>query len=66
MNLELLPGDYDWTPQGTHIWNEHGFSIVLTEPKTVEMSLEIYNATIGFVQNARISRGLNADGSIPE
>jgi len=65
MQLELLAGDYDWTEQGIHVWDENGFSTVLTEPKTVEMDQEIYNEVIIHVENSRVLRGLNPDGSIP-
>ena len=65
MQLELLAGDYDWTEQGSHVWDENGFSTVLTEPKTVEMDQEIYNEVIVHVENSRVLRGLNPDGSVP-
>jgi hypothetical protein len=66
MQLQLIAGDYDWTEQGTHVWDANGFSTIITEAKTVEMDQEIYDVTIGFVEAARIERGLNADGSVPE
>lgn len=65
MELQLIAGDYDWTEQGTHVWDENGFSKVLTEDKTIELSEEIYDTVLTFVEGSRIARGLNADGSVP-
>jgi hypothetical protein len=65
MQLELLAGDYDWTEQGSHVWDENGFSTILTEPKTVEMDQEIYNEVVVHVENSRVLRGLNPDGTVP-
>jgi len=65
MQLQLIAGDYDWSNMGTHIWDENGYSIVLTEPKTVEMDQEVYDEVITFVENSRVLRGLNPDGTTP-
>ena len=64
MQLVLFTGDYDWTELGSHAWDENGYSIILTESKTVEMTQEVYNEVIPFVEAYRVSRGLNPDGSV--
>lgn len=64
--IELIAGDYDWTTEGSHVWDENGFSIVLTESKTIEVADEVATEIIPHIEASRACRGLNPDGSIPE
>lgn len=66
MQINLLAGDYDWTTEGSHVWDDNGFSMVLTEPKTIEVSNEVGATIVPFIEGFRVFRGLNPDGSVPE
>jgi hypothetical protein len=66
MQIDLLPGDFDWTENGLHVYDSNGFAIFLSEPKTLEVSEEVAATMIPFIEGFRVHRGLNPDGSIPE
>lgn len=63
MQISLIAGDHDWTEEGFHTWDEKGFSIILDKPKTIEVTEEVRNIITPYIEQARINRGLNPDGS---
>ena len=65
MEIKLIAGDNDWSTEGHHICNENGFALVLTEEKTINVSSEVYNRILPIIQDCRVFRGLNPDGTVP-
>lgn len=66
MQIQLLAGDHDWSVEGTHVLDENGFAVVLTEDKAVEVSEEVSSRILTIIEGCRVHRGLNPDGSVPE
>jgi hypothetical protein len=65
--LNLVQGDYDVDAQGHHVCDENGFAVTLTEAKQVEISSqENYDRILPILEDQRVRRGLNPDGSQPE
>lgn len=64
--LNLIAGDYDFDSNGHHVCDDQGFAILLTEPKAVEISQLDYDRVEPILEDYRVNRGLNPDGSVPE
>jgi hypothetical protein len=65
MQIFLIAGDNDWSSEGHHVCDGRGFSIVLDEPKTIEVYDEIGARILPIIEDARVIRGLERDGSVP-
>lgn len=65
MQIALIAGDHDWSIEGHHICDSRGFSIVLEEAKTIEVSDEVGARILPIIEDARVYRGLERDGSVP-
>jgi hypothetical protein len=62
--LNLVAGDYDIDTSGHHVCDDRGFAIELTESKQVEVTEQSdYDRIEPILEDQRIRRGLNADGS---
>lgn len=66
MEIKLIAGDNDWSAEGTHVCDDHGFAIVLTAEKTITVSDEVYQRIMPIIESGRVFRGLNPDGSVPQ
>jgi hypothetical protein len=66
MQIQLVAGDHDWSLEGTHVLDDNGFALVLSEGKYLEVTQEVYDRIIPIVEGNRVFRGLNPDGSVPE
>ena len=65
MQINLIASDHDWSTEGTHVLDENGFAIVLSEPKTIEVDDDTWLRITPIIEDSRVFRGLNADGSVP-
>lgn len=65
--LNLVAGDYDVDSQGHHVCDTDGYAVVLTEAKEVDVPDQAdYDRIEPILEDQRVRRGLNPDGSVPE
>lgn len=65
MQIQLLAGDHDWSAEGTHVLDDNGFAIILTEDKTIDVDDDTWLRITPIIEDCRVFRGLNPDGSVP-
>lgn len=65
MQVTLKSGDNLWSEEGTHICDERGMAIVVTEDTTVDIADEAYANAWQVIQSWRETRGVSYPDSEP-
>jgi hypothetical protein len=65
MKIKLLPGDHEWSLEGTHVCDDLGIAKILDHELEVEVDPSIGERILPIIEYGRISRGLIPDGSLP-
>lgn len=59
MQVTLKPGDNLWSEEGTHICDDKGMAIVVTEEVTVDIADDAYANAWQVIQSCRETRGVD-------
>jgi hypothetical protein len=65
MKIKLLPGDHEWSTEGTHVCNSLGIAKILDHEVEIEVDPTVAERILPIIVAARASRGLMPDGSLP-
>ncbi|CAB5221422.1 hypothetical protein UFOVP244_160 [uncultured Caudovirales phage] len=59
MQIQLVPGDYLWSSEGTHVCDANGFAIVVSEEVSVEVDDAKSTTVWTLIQSDRVARGVD-------
>lgn len=59
MQIQLVPGDYLWSSEGTHVCDTNGFAVVVSEALTVEVDDAKSAVVWTLIQSDRAARGVD-------
>ena len=65
MKIKLLPGDHEWTTEGTHVCDELGIAKILDKELELDVDASIGSRIVPIIESSRMVRGLMPDGSVP-
>jgi len=65
MLIQLFPGDNLWSPQGTHVCDERGIALVVTEDTEVDIADAVADRCLAIIRDGRVIRGLDPDTGLP-
>jgi hypothetical protein len=65
MKVVLKAGEYAWSNQGTHVCDDKGFSIVLSEDTEVELDDDVAEHAWAVIKADREFRGVDPETGLP-
>jgi hypothetical protein len=65
MKIKLLPGDHEWSLEGTHVCDDLGIAKVLDSELELDVDASVAERILPIIGAARVARGLMPDGSLP-
>jgi len=65
MIIKILPGEFLFSNNGTHVLNEKGIATRAEADTDCEIDAEHYNRVLTIVTSERLARGLDENGQPP-
>ena len=66
MNILLRAGEYMWSPQGTHVCDDQGFALVLSEDTEVAIDDDYAESALAVIKADRDFRGMDPETGLPK
>lgn len=66
MNILLRAGEYLWSAQGTHVCDDKGFAIVLSEDTEILIDDDDAEAALAVIKADREFRGMDPETGLPK